>query len=161
MTLLGWQRKTAVAALAVFMNFTGAPPALPGTTERIVTDRHSGLALFGFDPVAYFTDALPMIGRAEFELYAEGVAWRFRNEGNRAAFAAHPEIYMPQFGGYDPIALGRGAPTPGYPEHWFIFDQRLYLFHSAFDRDAFARDPQTAVTRAREQWDDVLKKLVP
>ena len=32
-----------------------------------------------------------------------GAIWRFRNEGNRAAFAADPEVYMPRFGGYDPV----------------------------------------------------------
>src|SRR5580704_2507209 len=80
--------------------------ALPGfaahasTTERVVVNRFSGVAIEGFDPVAYFTDARPEIGVVEFEASEAGAVWRFRNEGNRAFFVAHPEIYAPQFGGY-------------------------------------------------------------
>src|SRR5689334_6838268 len=68
-------------------------PGLPvqaTTTERVVTNRYSGLAIEGFDPVAYFTDAAATQGRPEFEAAESGVIWRFRNEGNRASFVAHP-----------------------------------------------------------------------
>jgi YHS domain-containing protein len=78
-----------------------AAPVSAATTERIVTDRLTGFAIGGFDPVAYFTDGKPVPGRAEFELSSAGVVWRFANEGNRAAFAANPDVYAPQFGGYD------------------------------------------------------------
>ena len=60
------------------------------TTERVVVNRHTGLAIDGFDPVAYFVDGAPKHGRAELELRSGGATWRFRNEGNRAAFAARP-----------------------------------------------------------------------
>ena len=70
--------------------------------------------------------------------------WRFRNEGNRAAFVADPEVYMPRFGGYDPVAVARGASAPGHPELWLIAEERLYLFYSAAARDAFAGDPGIA-----------------
>ena len=49
-----------------------------------------------------------------------GAVWRFRNEGNRASFVAHPEIYGPQFGGYDPVDLARGVTVAGNP--WFWLD---------------------------------------
>jgi hypothetical protein len=48
-------------------------------------------------------------GRPEFERMPEGTTWRFRNEGNRAAFAADPDVFLPRFGGYDPVALARGV----------------------------------------------------
>jgi hypothetical protein len=73
-------------------------PAGAATTERLVVDRHTGLALYGYDPVAYFTDAEPLVGRPEFELSYAGAVWRFRNEGNRAAFNDRPDVYMPGFG---------------------------------------------------------------
>ena len=87
-------------------------PIAAATTELIVTNRYTGLAISGFDPVAYFTDSVPKVGRAELELGFAGAIWRFRNEGNRAAFAANPAVYMPRFGGYDPIAVARGTATP-------------------------------------------------
>ena len=83
----------------------------PAPTDRILVDAHTGLANSGFDPVAYFTDDKPKIGRPDLELRADGTIWRFKNEGNRAAFADHPEVYMPRFGGYDPVAIARGEPS--------------------------------------------------
>src|SRR5205807_326568 len=80
----------AIAGLAA----VGLVPVRAATTERVVVDLHTGLALYGFDPVAYFTDAKPVAGRPDFELWLAGATWRFRNEGNRAAFADHPEVYM-------------------------------------------------------------------
>ncbi|MBC7582347.1 hypothetical protein FNL55_08605 [Tardiphaga sp. vice352] len=127
-------------------------PGHAGTTERVVTDRFTGLAIAGFDPVAYFTDARPLPGDAAFELSEAGVVWRFRNEGNRASFAANPEIYSPQFGGYDPVDVARGVAYPGNPQLFLVLNQRLYLFGHAESRDAFAAAPATALAEARKRW---------
>src|SRR5437868_1047703 len=70
-----------------------SPAALAATTERIVVNRFSGLAIEGFDPVAYFIQNEPVLGLPDFEAAQAGAVWRFRNEGNRASFVAHPEIY--------------------------------------------------------------------
>ena len=105
------------------------------TADRIVVNSHTGLAISGFDPVAYFTDGKPKFGRPDMELSLDGAVWRFRNEGNRAAFADHPEVYTPRFGGYDPVAIARGASVPGHPLFWAVIGERLYLFYS----DAGAR----------------------
>src|SRR4249919_2380506 len=99
--------------------------AQAATTERIVMDPNRGLALSGFDPVAYFTDAKPLMGRGDLEMSYAGATWRFRNEGNLAAFAANPEVYLPVFGGYDPVAVTRGVARPGHPRIWLISDERL------------------------------------
>src|SRR3954453_13784235 len=101
--------------------------AQAATTERLVTDRFSGLAIGGFDPVADFTDAPPFAGHQDFEAAQAGAVWRFRNEGNRMVFLAHPEIYSPQFGGYDPIDVARGVAFAGNPKFWLIAGQRLFL----------------------------------
>jgi len=131
------------------------------TSERIVLDRHTGLAIHGFDPVAYFTDSKPRIGREELELSFAGVPWRFRNAGNRAAFAQHPDIYMPRFGGYDPVALARGVATPGHPHVWLLADDRLYLFHSIDAQSAFAAGPRDVIAAAQARWAEVRSTLLP
>ena len=131
------------------------------TTERIVVDRQTGLAIHGFDPVAYFTDAKATIGREQLELSLGGVVWRFRNLGNRAAFAEYPHIYMPRFGGYDPMALARGVATPGHPHLWLVADNRLYLFHSLAAQSAFAADQSGAVAAAEAKWAEVVVTLLP
>jgi hypothetical protein len=122
------------------------------TTERVVVNRFSGLAIEGFDPVAYFADARPERGREEFEASQAGAVWRFRNESNRASFVAHPDIYGPQFGGYDPIDLARGVTVAGNPRFWLVLGQRLYLFGRQQSRDVFAANPGPALRNATLRW---------
>jgi hypothetical protein len=129
-----------------------SPPARAATTERVIVNRYTGLAIEGFDPVAYFVDARPVIGREAFEASEAGAVWRFRNEGNRASFVAHPDIYGPQFGGYDPADLARGVTFAGNPRFWLISGQRLYLFGREENRDAFAADPARLVREANHRW---------
>ena len=127
--------------------------------ERIVVNSHTGLAISGFDPVAYFTDGAPKSGRPDLELSLGGTVWRFRNEGNRAAFADHPEVYMPRFGGYDPVAIARGTSVPGHPLFWAVVGGRLYLFYSDTARAAFAADPGHVIEVAERKWPEVARTI--
>ncbi len=135
------------------------PAALAATTERVVTNRFSGLAIEGYDPVAYFVDARPLLGLPELEAAEAGVVWRFRNVGNRASFVAHPDIYGPQFGGYDPVDLARGVTVAGRPLFWVVSGQRLYLFAFEEHRDAFAADPQLYLQQAVSRWPALEEEL--
>ena len=129
------------------------------TTERIVVDRHTGLAIYGIDPVGYFTARKPVAGRAEFEHRFAGAVWRFDNEGNRAAFIADPDVYMPRYGGYDPIGIARGVSTAGYPNLWIIHDERLYLFYTADARDTFIANPAPVIASASARWTGIKGEL--
>ncbi len=131
------------------------------TTERIVVDRHTGLAIDGFDPLAYFIDGEAKTGRPAYEYRFAGVVWRFRNEGNRAAFSENPDVYMPSFGGYDPVAVARGVATPGSPLFWIVAGQRLYLFYSADSRELFAAHTDRLIISAEGKWPAVRNLLVP
>ena len=126
--------------------------ARAATTERVVVNRFTGLAIEGYDPVAYFVDARPVLGLEEFEASEAGAVWRFHNEGNRASFVAHPDIYGPQFGGYDPVDVARGVTVAGNPRFWLISGQRLYLFGREQSRDAFAADPGRFLEEAMARW---------
>ena len=139
--------------------FDRPPLALAATTERIVTNRYSGLAIEGYDPLAYFIDGRPETGLPEFEVAQGGAVWRFRNEGNRASFIAHPEIYGPQFGGYDPVDLARGVTVAGNPRFWLITGQRLYLFAAEDNRDSFAANPEPLLKQAMARWPDLEQQL--
>lgn len=153
----------AIAAiLGLLIAMCGSATLLhAATTELVVANRHTGLAIDGFDPVAYFVDGEPALGRAEFEFRFAGATWRFRNPGNRAAFAADPEVYMPCFGGHDPIAVARGVATPGHPALWAIVEQKLYLFFNAQARAVFAANPGQAIEAAERHWPEVLRTIAP
>jgi hypothetical protein len=158
----GW--RTAIAFFALLTGFLVAArselAARAATTERVVVNRFSGIAIDGFDPVAYFVQRRAVKGLEDFEAPEGGVVWRFHNEGNRAFFVAHPEIYGPQFGGYDPIDVARGVTFAGNPRFWVISEQRLYLFGHEANRDAFAADPDRFLEQANARWPVLQQNLV-
>jgi hypothetical protein len=158
---IGFRPGIAFIAMLASLLMLGFPrfAAQAATTERIIVNHYTGLAIEGFDPVAYFVDGSPMIGLPQFEASQAGAVWRFRNEGNRASFAAHPDIYGPQFGGYDPIDLARGVTYAGNPRFWLISGQRLYLFGREESRDAFAADPQRFLRDASSRWPALEQQL--
>jgi len=124
-----------------------------------VVNASTGLAISGFDPVAYFTDGRPKAGLPELELSQRGTVWRFINEGNRAAFAKHPDIYTPRFGGYDPVAVARGTSVPGHPLFWAVVGDRLYLFYNEQVRAAFVADPGRLIEAADRKWPEVARTI--
>ncbi|MGP0092062.1 MAG: YHS domain-containing (seleno)protein [Xanthobacteraceae bacterium] len=151
-----WVAAVAVALIRGLTVSTGA-----GATEQVVVDWHNGLAISGFDPVAYFTEGAPTMGQADIEYTFAGAVWRFRNIGNRAAFLAAPQVYWPHFGGYDPVAVARGVAAPGNPKLWLIVEDRLYLFFDADARAAFAAEPGRFIADAEGRWPKVLRTLEP
>ncbi len=156
-------RHLRIACVAVLAGLTAS--AGPGAgawaavTERVVVNRHSGLAIDGFDPVAYFTDAVAARGEPDIEASKSGVIWRFRNDANRAVFLAHPDIYGPRFGGYDPVDVARGRTVAGRAQLWLISGERLYLFSRDENRDAFVADPEGVLERADGRWPKLVETL--
>ena len=141
--------------------FAAVPAARAGITQRIVVDWRTGLAISGYDPVAFFTDGKPMTGSADVEYNYGGAVWRFLNVGNRDAFASHPDIYMPQFGGYDPVDVARGVAVAGNPDLWTIAGERLYLFYDGAKRQEFIADPARFIASAERKWPDLKETLDP
>lgn len=155
MTVRRQQRKEFRAALRlVFAALMLAPGALSAQslTDRIVSNRFTGLAISGYDPVAYFTEARSVRGVEQYEAMQGGVVWRFRNEGNRAAFLGHPGVYSPQFGGHDPVDVARGRTVAGSPEVWILHHGRLFLFASETSRQAFTANPDGFQSLAEKRW---------
>jgi hypothetical protein len=166
MTAGRWKRKQYCAGLFAGVGLALAlwsmlPTAVGATTERIVVDWHSGLAIGGYDPVAFFTDGNAMPGSADFEFRYGGVVWRFCNVGNRAAFAERPDVYMPRFGGYDPIGVARGVAVPGNPNLWLVSGQRLFLFYDHAGLEKFVADPDRLTAEAERKWPAVMDALSP
>ena len=131
---------TLAASAAFETRLAAQGAAKPPSSERV--------ALNGYDPVAYFVDSKAVMGRPDLELRLAGATWRFCNEGNRGAFAAAPAVYIPRFGGHDPMSVGRGASAAGHPEIWAIVNRRLYLFFNETARNAFVCVPEPAISAA-------------
>jgi YHS domain-containing protein len=157
MTAARRQRKASLI-LAVVLGL-GALVAPASAGDPIVVNAQTGLALSGYDPVAYFTESKPKQGRAEMEWSRDGVVWRFANEGNKAAFGDNPDVYTPRFGGYDPVAVARGVSKPGHPLFWAVIGERLYLFYDDAARAAFVADPGRIIETAERRWPEVVRTV--
>ncbi len=129
----------------------------PDDWRHMVSEPRSGLALFGFDPVAYHIAGEATEGSQAFALVHGGLTWRFASAANRAVFMTDPDVYMPRFGGHDGSRVGDGFMAAGSPEHFLIAGGALVLFRSAENRDRFAAD-ETLRTEARRRWPDVARQ---
>ena len=154
-----WPLFLVVLGVIALTGWGARLPLAAATTERVVNDRHTGLAIEGVDPVSYFTNSKPLLGQPEIEYRHEGVVWRFRNEGNRAAFVQDPQVYMPRYGGYDPVAVTRGVAVAGNPLVWAISRDRLYLFYSGVARAQFIANTDNAVAAADARWPSLRGEL--
>jgi hypothetical protein len=137
-----------------------APVSAQSVITAIVTDPLSGVAIDGYDPVTYFTDADPKEGVPDFEYYWGGVPWYFVSAANRDVFMRAPEVYAPQFGGYCLMALSRGYLSDGKPGIYVVRGNRLYLFYSAANRDAFELSETEAAAKAEANWPNLSATLV-
>ncbi len=122
-------------------------------SQAVVVDPLSGAAMNGFDPVSYFTESEPLRGRADFEVIWNGVPWFFSTEGNMQIFTNAPEVYAPQFGGHGVMSLSRGFLSDGNPLIYAVLDNRLYLFYSFPNREAFALEDKIARVDALGNWE--------
>ena len=142
------------------MAFAALPAArAQSVVTLIVTDPLTGIALSGMDPVSYFTEADPLPGRSDFEFIWQNVPWHFASAANRDIFAKAPEIYSPQFGGHDVMGVARGFVSDSDPRIYTMFKQRLYLFYSAANREAFLLAPDAAGRTAEAKWPELAKTL--
>lgn len=127
--------------------------------QMYVTDPLSGSAIEGMDPVSYFTEPEPLMGKAEYEYHWKGVSWFFATEANREVFRAAPEAYVPQFGGYGLAGIARGYLSNGNPRIYAVYNRRLYLFYSAGNREAFLLEKAAMVNFAFDNWLDLRDQL--
>lgn len=146
-------------ALATLFAISG-PPRPQAGEAGIWRDEASGLAIGGFDPVAYFIRARPVRGDPTIGVTHAGAGWVFENTGNRAAFARNPEVYAPGFFGYDPVSLAFGKPVAGQPALFAVESGRLYLFATEGNRSLFRQSPVAHLRHARARW-PTLRRMLP
>jgi len=117
-----------------------------------------GIAINGYDPVAYFTDGMPVKGVDEFTYEWKGATWRFSSADNRDAFAADPVAYAPRYGGYCAYAVSKGGTASTEPDAWRVHEGRLYLNYSLRVRSIWENDIPGNIAKADVNWPGVLDK---
>ncbi|WP_288902210.1 YHS domain-containing (seleno)protein [uncultured Sneathiella sp.] len=115
-----------IAAITLLLALTGAGTAV--AFEEVNKSFLGGLAVDGHDSTAYFTKSGPAEGEDEYSVDYKGATWRFVDAKSRDLFAADPESYAPQYGGYCSNQMSLGNLSDVDPGVWLIFEGKLYLF---------------------------------
>jgi YHS domain-containing protein len=140
---------TAVATLSACV-------ATPGRVKQVkpvpALEAKAGLALEGYDAVAYFDVGEPQAGSSQFTHQWRGATWRFASAAHRDAFTAAPERYAPQYGNYCAFAVSRGTTAHGDPKVWAIVGDKLYLNNNRFAQQLWNEDRPGNISAADQNW---------
>lgn len=122
----------------------------------------SGIALEGYDPVAYFKQHKAIKGKAGIALDNEGVRYLFSTEENKIAFLKAPSSYKPQYGGWCAYAMGaKGEKVEVDPETFKLIDGKLYLFYNRLFNNTLETWNKNEVelkANADKNWSQLIKR---
>ncbi len=135
----------AVAASVCFSVFAG---------EFNETD---GVAIHGYDAVAYVVDGTATAGVKDFTSIYKGSVFRFKDAANRDAFIASPEKFAPQYNGFCAFGVSRGYKAATSPDAFSVVDGKLYLNYNADVKAMWNKDVPGYIVKADKQWADVEK----
>ena len=115
----------------------------------------TGLAMQGYDPVAYFTDGAPTKGSYKITTVFNDATYRFASEEHKAQFEANPEAYLPAYGGYCAFGTAMGFKFDGDPTYWKIVDNTLYLNLSKDIQERWEGNIPGFVEDANGHWENI------
>ena len=144
--------KAARAAAVLFSTVV----AFGGQVDTVNTDG-KGIALKGYDVVAYFQQSRPVKGSSQLSYQWMDATWQFSSAQNRDLFAADPQRYAPQYGGYCAYAVSHGHTASVNPVAWRIVDGKLYLNHDKLVHRLWGRDAPGHIQKADKNWPDLHK----
>ena len=136
------------AALLLAMAVIGGP----AWAQQLDQAEAVQLAIKGYDPVGYFTDGRPLVGRAEFQYTWDEARYRFASAQHMTLFRTDPDRYAPQFAGSCAMALSKGVKIEANPENWLISNGRLFVFAGSDGPEKFAADPDGRAAAAHANW---------
>ena len=143
-----------VAAVAIFLSMFVHSPA---EAKSEIYKNWLGLAIKGYDPVAFHKDGKPVKGDSKYEYKWKDAKWRFASAENRDLFKANPENYAPKYGGYCAWAVSEGYTAGVDPKNaWKIVDGKLYLNYNTDIQKKWAKDIPGNIKKADANWPGVL-----
>jgi YHS domain-containing protein len=152
---LGW----IVCIALVCVGGCGARAARSSESEVVpAVDATRGVALEGYDAVAYFVDHRPIRGSDAYTRTWNGVVWKFASAEHRDLFAADPTHYAPQYGGYCAYAVANRTTAHGSPKQWAVVNDRLFLNNNATAKQLWDQDRTGNIHAADQNWPQIPKR---
>jgi YHS domain-containing protein len=144
--------KKTVLSLITTLAFAALSHAGEGSGKSLVLKTKDGLAIQGYDPVAYFTDNKPVKGNPKFTSEYDGAKYLFASAEHKAMFDSNPAKYAPAYGGYCGYAASVDRLSPVSPEWFQIEDGKLILQHNKKAFDLFNKELKANVVKADANW---------
>lgn len=136
--------------------FLYAPYAVAGGKTTYIFTDESGIAIKGYDSVAFFTDGKPVKGSSEFKAEWSGATWYFASAEHRDLFVASPEKYAPQYGGWCAYGASRGYAAKTEPDQaWTVSDGKLYLNWDAEVSQKWKQDIPGYLKKSEANWEQI------
>ena len=153
--------KPFVAALMVMTIQAGltAQAGVPGSKSEINLDAQ-GVALGGYDPVAFFDGGKPTHGIATISATYGGARYLFATEEHRRTFLKDPKTYIPEFGGFCVVGTAFGEKVDVDPETGKVVNGKLYLNNNPKALEIFNKDQSGIITKAQGNWPAVKDKAL-
>ena len=142
--------------IILFVLATLASDSSVGQKSRVFI--HSGKAIRGYDPVAYFTEGQPIEGKDKLVYHWNNASWYFSSQQNLELFKTDPEKYAPQYGGYCAFGLSNGYKAPTDASAWTIDNGKLYLNYNIDVRKEWNKDRKQRIEKADKNWPEVKDK---
>ena len=118
-------------------------------TGRSASWQGQEVAISGRDVVSYHNAIKPVKGSKQIVANWDNTQWRFSSEENRDLFLKNPERYVPEFGGFCPVALADNHTKVGKSSHYTVVDEKLYLNYNRKTRSSFNESPDNFLWRAQ------------
>lgn len=121
-----------------------------------------GLAIQGYDPVAYFTQHKAVKGTAANSLIYKGAKYLFATAENKNTFIQNPAKYEPQYGGWCAYAMGAtGEKVEIDPETFKVTNGKLFLFYHSWTNNTLTKwekDEKHLNQQADANWKKIINK---
>ena len=118
-----------------------------------------GVAIQGYDPVAYFKQNIAVKGKKDLAVSEAGVTYYFSSVENKDAFTKSAAKYEPEYGGWCAYAMGaKGEKVSVDPGTFKIINNKLYLFYNRFFNNTLKnwnKDEGNLKTKADASWQKV------
>lgn len=115
-------------------------------------------AIDGYDPVAFFTEQMPVKGNEDLTYVWKEATWHFSSKDNLDNFKTSPEKFAPLYGGYCAYGTAAGHLSPTKPETWTILDNRLYFNYSMSVKEKWSEDQKGYIENANKNWPALVKE---
>lgn len=120
-----------------------------------------GVAIHGYDPVAYFAQAKAIKGKKDIAISHQGITYYFATTEDKETFRKNPSAYEPQYGGWCAYAMGSdGSKVDVDPGTFKIINSKLYLFYNKFFNNtlkSWNKDEARLKQNADANWQKLFK----